>query len=915
MKDQHSQAQASSPRIAVPVSEPGSDAAVHDQNQLLVEQQRRLLHELHVHQLELEMQNEQLRAARQELEESRDRYVELYEFAPVGYLTLDADGLIEQINLCAIKLLGQERRRLLGRSFTHLVIDQDRPRWRELTIRLRNSPQATELQTNVELGLQRGDGRPLAVSLHCAGSAPGMPADKLRIAMTDISERCQAELALQESELRFHQVLRSITTVAVQGYRMDGRVSYWNHAAELLYGYSAMEALGRNLLDLIIPPEMRDTVAESMQQMALTGQPIPAGELTLQRKDGSRVVVISSHALLQSPGQEAELFCVDIDISERLAAESALRDSDQTLNSILQATLDGYWRVDQQCRLLDVNQRYCELSGYTREQLLGRTAQDFDILADDAESAARIQRVLDKGSAQFETVHRRRDGSEWPVEVSATLQDSQEGGFVVFLRDISARREAAAALRERELFGQAIGENFPGLLVYLDRELVTRYANRQALDWFGVERTAQSRVQDVLGPERYEALEPAFLATLAGEPQQFESRRNKSNGEVGCFWTQLVPHRMDGRVCGVFVMATDIGALRASQDRQRLNDAALTSVSDGVRISDADGRMVAVNAAFVAITGYSEAELLGRSGQMLQGPDTDPQTAADIQAAFLSQSEYTGEILNYRKDGTPFWNALTISPVRDEQGQLTHFVGVSRDVTPRRQADAALQSTLKDKEALLKEVHHRVKNNLQVITSLLRLEAGRSAVADTKTVLQAMQGRIRAMAQLHETLYRSGTFAAVDLGAYLGQVATQAFRAQVLDVAGVRLTLDMSALPTSMDQAAAFGLLVNELISNSLKHGFAQPHPAGAGEIRLSLHAVEATAATAEQWRLRLADNGLGLTDDFEARRHNSLGLQLVDDLCRQVKGTLHIHSQPGQGVEFRIDFKALAPSALVMPQ
>ncbi|MCV2360954.1 PAS domain S-box protein [Paucibacter sp. TC2R-5] len=911
MKDQHSQTQASSPIIAEPVPEPGSDAGVLEHSQPLLEQQRRLLHELHVHQLELEMQNEQLRAARQELEESRDRYVELYEFAPIGYLTLDADGLIEQINLFAIKLLGQERKRLLGRSFTHLVIDQDRPRWRELTIRLRNSPQAIESQTNFELGLRRGDGRPLAVSLHCAGPAHGLPGDKLRVAITDISERRQAELALQESEFRFHQVLRSITTVAVQGYRMDGRVSYWSPASERLYGYSAEEALGRHLLDLIIPPEMRDTVAEAIRQMAATGQPIPGGELTLRRKDGSRVAVISSRALMQAEGQEGELFCVDIDISERLAAEEALRRSDQILRSILQATLDGYWHVDRQCRLLDVNQRYCELSGYTREQLLGRPAQDFDILADDAESAARIQRVLDQGSAQFETIHRRRDGSEWPVEVSVTLQDSQDGGFVVFLRDISARHAAAASLRERELFGQAIGENFPGMLIYLDHELVTRYANQQALDWFGFGRVQQTSVQEVLGPERYAQLEPAFRAALAGEPQQFESRRKKSDGEVGCFWTQLVPHRIDGKVCGVFVMATDIGALRASQVRQRLNDAALTSVSDGIRISDADGRMVAVNAAFVAITGYGEAELLGRSGRMLQGPGTDPQTAADIQAAFLSQSEYAGEILNYRKDGTPFWNALTISPVKDEQGQLTHFVGVSRDVTLRRQADAALQSTLKDKEALLKEVHHRVKNNLQVITSLLRLEAGRSAVADTKTVLQAMQGRIRAMAQLHETLYRSGTFAAVDLGAYLGQVATQAFRAQVLDLAGVRLALDMSALPTSMDQAAAFGLLVNELISNSLKHGFAQPHPMGAGEIKLSLQAVDAASSL---WRLRLADNGPGLADDFEARRQSSLGLQLVGDLCRQVKGALSISSQPGQGVAFSIDFKAMAPSALVMP-
>ncbi|MCV2368920.1 PAS domain S-box protein [Roseateles oligotrophus] len=635
--------------------------------QMQIEQQRRLLHELRVHQIELEMQNETLREAQRELEASRDRYVELYEFAPVGYLTLDAGGFIEQINGCAIKLLGHERKQLLGKNFSHLVVDQDRLRWRELNIRLRKNSEPIDAKANLELILRRADGNPLPVRLHCAGQAADMPADKLRVVLTDISERRQAETALHESEFRFHQVLRSVSTVAVQGYRMDGRASYWNYASELLYGYSANEALGRNLLDLIIPPEMHATVADAMRQMAITGQPIPAGELTLKRKDGSRVSVISSHALLQKPGQEAELFCVDIDISERLLAESALRESDQTLRSILHATLDGYWRVDQHCGLLDVNDRYCALSGYTREQLLGRPAQDFDMLADTAESAARIQRVLDKGSDQFETLHRRRDGSVWPVEVSVTLHDSAEGGFVVFLRDISARRESAAAL----------------------------------------------------------------------------------------------------------------------------------------------------------------------------------------------------------------------------------------------------QSSLRDKEALLKEVHHRVKNNLQVITSLLRLEAGRSAVADTKAVLQAMQGRIRAMAQLHESLYRSGTFASVNLGSYLGQVGAQAFRAHLMDSCSVRLSLDMGSVLVGMDQAAACGLLINELISNGLKHGFSTEATGAAGEIKLGLQAHDGGAA---QWCLSVSDNGVGLPADYETRRQASLGLQLVDDLTRQIGGTLSIRSAPGQGAEFNIVFKALAPAALVMP-
>ena len=137
----------------------------------------------------------------------------------------------------------------------------------------------------------------------------------------DITERKRAEAALLESELRFRSLMEDIPSVAAQGYALDGTVLFWNRASERLYGFSPEEALGANLLDLIIPAEMREGVAGAMQQMIESGEAIPAGELLLQRKDGSRVPVFSSHALLKPIGRQAELFCLDIDLTERKCAE------------------------------------------------------------------------------------------------------------------------------------------------------------------------------------------------------------------------------------------------------------------------------------------------------------------------------------------------------------------------------------------------------------------------------------------------------------------------------------------------------------------------------------------------------------------------------------------------------------------
>ena len=140
--------------------------------------------------------------------------------------------------------------------------------------------------------------------------------------VNDVTESKRAEDALQESEERFRTIMENIDTIAVQGYGPDGTAQYWNAASERLYGYSQQEAIGRNLVDLIIPADMKDAVAKEISEMAETGRPIPSGELLLMHKDGSRVPVISHHTIVTVPGRAQELFCLDVDISARKQAEA-----------------------------------------------------------------------------------------------------------------------------------------------------------------------------------------------------------------------------------------------------------------------------------------------------------------------------------------------------------------------------------------------------------------------------------------------------------------------------------------------------------------------------------------------------------------------------------------------------------------
>ena len=246
------------------------------------------------------------------------------------------------------------------------------------------------------------------------------------------------------------------------------------------------------------------------------------------------------------------------------------------------------------------------------------------------------------------------------------------------------------------------------------------------------------------------------------------------------------------------------------------------------------------------------------------------------------------------QDGRPVWLRDIVRVVK-EGGKARWLRGLMVDVTASKRAHDALQSSLLEKQALLKEVHHRVKNNLQVITSLLRLETGRNEHPSTKAVLKDMQGRIQSMALLHETLYRSATFGAVDLGAYLRQLANQSFRALNAKPGFIQLDLDLASAQVKFDQAIPCGLLVNELISNGLKHGFPGGHIGGIS--------VELQPVAGGLLRLSVSDTGVGLPENFESKRGQSLGLQLVSDLARQLGGRLEVGRGPGMGAVFAVTF------------
>lgn len=318
-----------------------------------------------------------------------------------------------------------------------------------------------------------------------------------------------------------------------------------------------------------------------------------------------------------------------------------------------------------------------------------------------------------------------------------------------------------------------------------------------------------------------------------------------------------------------------------------------------------DNPVVWANAAFLTLTGYDREELYGYNCRMLQGPHTDAGVLQTMRTALRAGRPFEGELLNYRKDGTPFWNGMTINPVRDEAGEVVYFFSAQADMTDKhglelalRDANDALErevgertadlrSALEQKTALLHEVDHRVKNNLQVISSLMLLKARRTPAGETRDALQAMADRIGALSTAHRMLYSEGDVSRFDFKEFTNDLIADL--AAGLDEDRTRIETEIEALALSAAMAAPLALLIHELATNALRHAFPQERQ---GRVFIEARRCE------PGMRLVIQDDGIGMAS--APSNAAGFGRTLVEMVVRQLRGTLD-WSDAGPGTRIAI--------------
>jgi PAS domain S-box-containing protein len=575
-----------------------------------------------------------------------------------------------------------------------------------------------------------------------------------------------------------------------------------------------------------------------------------------------------------------------------LAALHAERVAVARRKSAIQgAVLDGILTLDREGRILEFNPAAEHMFGVGAAAMLGKDVAR--LLVPEQRSTP----VTTSAAGQRLRLRALRpDGSTFPIELALTRVDLDDHDlFTAVVRDCTLEETSALALREsRDRLEDKVRER-TAALVRSETMLKTsqRLAHIGSFEVVDGQLTCSDETLRIFGrdPETFKATVADFYAAIRDDDEralvkerielarktggafEIDNRIVRPDGTVRVIHTTAVA--LEGRVAGCCQDITE--RYQAQELKQRLIGI-VESSEDAIIGVSLDAKIVSWNAAAERIFGYRPEQILGKEVGLLVAGDGTTSINERIVAIRAGQHLSHYELEHRRADGAFFAASVTMSVVRDADGKPIGFSKVLRDISRQKALEATTMASLREKEVLLREVHHRVKNNLQVISSLLNMQLERIPEADARRALIDSQNRIQSMALVHQQLYQSKDLARIDLLDYIqilvGRIATTyGLRPEQVatEVRGERLLVDI-------DRAIPSGLIVNELVTNAMTHGF----PDGrSGKVVVDLSYTPSGA------RITVCDDGVGLPGAIKIDELKTFGLKIAEILTRQLAGTL----------------------------
>jgi PAS domain S-box-containing protein len=728
----------------------------------------------------------------------------------------------------------------------------------------------------------------------------------------EIAEHRRTQEALRQSR-RFARSLVDSSLDTIIAVDQQGRITEFNPAAVIKFGYEADEVMGQKTSMLYANDEEFTRVQGEMNMHGAF-----AGEVVNVTRDGREFTsFLASSRLYDEDGKLLGSMGVSRDITQSKRDQEALRASEERYRDLFENATDLIQSVDAEGIFQYANDTWCATLGYTKEDLSALSLNDV-VHPEELEryTGWRTRLLAGENPGPIITRFRAKDGHTVYVQGNSSVR-TVEGQAVAtrsIFRDISSEQAAREEVQDHEAKQRALFESSEHMFWTVDKRIAVTSFNRGYGDM--IERLYGTRPEINAEPskprkrfateEYHDFWEGKYAEAFSGKALRFETDLHDRKGERVCNEIFLSPvFEADGTVEEVFGIGHEITEQKEAEDLVREQAARLKAIFENsanmmIWTLDHDFRITSMNEHFV----FSNERAMGVSFKlgddfirMLTDRVADKrfQPVVDKFSAALKGKPQQFEVELKNHAGRSLWVENFLNPITVD-GEVVEISCQAFGITDKKESQRKLLDSLHEKEVLLKEVHHRVKNNLQIISSIFNLQ--KQYVDDHPRALELLrdsQDRIRSMSFIHESLYQTKNFSHVDLATYIDGLTRNLMMSYSLS-GKVDLEKDLQPVELVLDQAIPCGLILNELISNSLKHAFPDGAP---GRIHIGLKTVD------ERVEITIEDNGPGLPANFDQERDSNLGLQLVETLMGQLDGTIERRSppHPRRGVAYFLTF------------
>jgi PAS domain S-box-containing protein len=543
----------------------------------------------------------------------------------------------------------------------------------------------------------------------------------------------------------------------------------------------------------------------------------------------------------------------------------------------------------------ECNDRFIEIIGSSKEQLVGLDMKSLP----DQQLRETIKSALKGEISIYEGIYdATTSGKSVPVRaefhpLESKVSVNHEG--IGMVQDISERYYTTQRLRESEERYRTIFTNSNNVMLLIDIDSgKIKDANHAAENFYGWSRDELTNmyIRDI-NTLPADTVMREMDKVRETNKNVFYFKHRLASGEIRDVEVYSGLVKIEGEHYLNSIINDISERMKAERELKKFK-LGIERSSNVVFITDKDGIIEYVNPSFTQLYGYSYDEAVGENPRILKSGFYDKDHYKEFWEAITSGNVMEGEIINRTKEGKFVNIRLSSNPIINDEDEIVGFIAIQEDITEQKKRDEELKESLKEKEILLSEIHHRVKNNLAIISGLLELNLYQEEKSSTEEIIKDSQLRIKAMANVHEMLYESDSFSNISFSKYIDGLIESISNSFKDHNFTLNVKKNIEEVDLNVNQAIPCGLILNELITNALKHAFKRRNY---GTVQIDLHHNQGVI------ELKVEDDGTGIPDDKNPLEFQSLGLTLIKILSQQLDADLDIGNSE-KGFMARITFE-----------